>query len=207
MSKTAIQRLNDVLMSLIDDSLSLDANITKFYQDKSKRRDILIKNQHFSGDSEYFEFYIKQCQRNLASVERFYATNDIANANNSLLQVEQQIASIINAINAEKTRQKNIQTKRFYSKNNAAQRAVELLVSNANLSTKSLYEKHAEYLGFERRLLDMVRDCQFELDQSKPKDQSKLQQKLLALHQRLGKCRKAITQVEDEITRLEKHSK
>ena len=41
-------------MSLIDDSLSLDANITKFYQDKSKRRDILIKNQHFSGDSEYF---------------------------------------------------------------------------------------------------------------------------------------------------------
>lgn len=194
-------------MSLIDDSVTLDANITKFYQDKSKRRDILIKNQHFSGDSEYFEFYIKQCQRNLASVERFYATNDIANANNSLLLVEQQIASIINAINAEKTRQKNIQTKRFYTKSNATQRAVELLVSNANLSTKSLYEKQAEYLGFERRLLDMVRDCQFELDQSKSKDQSKLQQKLLALHQRLGKCRKAITQVEDEITRLEKHSK
>jgi primosomal replication protein N'' len=76
---------------------------------------------------------------------------------------------------------------------------VKKVVEQISLSSQQLYQKLSEYQGFERRLLDMISLAS--------RDSSPEQiQRSLALHQRLGRCRKAISAVEQQIQQLERQN-
>ncbi len=77
------------------------------------------------------------------------------------------------------------------------QRAGELLRQLGG-TTHALYEKLAEYHEFERRLLQMTQDAA--LQQNDVPRQ-------LALHARLGRCRKAIAELEAEIQWVEQRQR
>lgn len=77
------------------------------------------------------------------------------------------------------------------------QRAGELLRQLGG-TTHALYEKLAEYHEFERRLLQMVEDAARGADDV-PRQ--------LALHARLGRCRKAIAELESEIQWVEQRQR
>lgn len=72
------------------------------------------------------------------------------------------------------------------------QHVVKKLAANS----QQLYQQLSEYQQFESRLQDMVRLAQRESG-------SEATQKALALHARLGRCRRAIDEVEQAIQKLE----
>ncbi|CAM3713731.1 primosomal replication protein PriC [Rheinheimera salexigens] len=78
-------------------------------------------------------------------------------------------------------------------------RAAKKVVEQITQSSQQLYQQLSEYQGFERRLLDMI---SIESRGSSPEQI----QRSLALHQRLGRCRKAISEVEQQIQQFERQN-
>jgi primosomal replication protein N'' len=72
------------------------------------------------------------------------------------------------------------------------------------LSSHQLYQQLTEHHEFERRLKDMITEREQERTRSKSANIDKLSQEVLALHQRLGRCRKAISAIERNIEQAEK---
>jgi len=108
------------------------------------------------------------------------------------------------------TAQMNFEIKKKIRANTAKKNQTKLNAQYNNvakavlLSSHQLYQKLNEHHEFERRLMDMVQTRQQELTQCRASQSTKLSQEVLALHQRLGRCRKAISAIEREIELAEK---
>ncbi|RXJ74716.1 prepilin peptidase [Veronia nyctiphanis] len=75
----------------------------------------------------------------------------------------------------------------------------------AKASISQLYQDVAQHQSWERRLEDMVRDCETQLGQCATlKEQQACQQKLLALEKRLTRCRDSKKRIEGRIAFREK---
>jgi primosomal replication protein N'' len=71
-------------------------------------------------------------------------------------------------------------------------------------SSHELYQELSQNHEFERRLQEMIDICKQQLASASKAEASKINQEILALHARLGRCRKAITATEDKIQQVEK---
>ena len=74
------------------------------------------------------------------------------------------------------------------------------------LSSHQLYQQLNEHHEFERRLMDMITEREQERVRSKSAINDKLSLEVLALHQLLGRCRKAISSIERNIELAEKNN-
>ena len=72
------------------------------------------------------------------------------------------------------------------------------------LSSHQLYQQLTEHHEFERRLNDMLIEKEQQRLKCKPHESEKLSLDVLTLHQRLGRCRKAISTIERDIELTEK---
>ncbi len=70
------------------------------------------------------------------------------------------------------------------------------MVGQLRRSTQELYQQLSEYQGFERRLLDMLELEQRQLSGGSADTSA---DRVLAIHARLGRCRKALSELEVEI--------
>lgn len=68
------------------------------------------------------------------------------------------------------------------------------------------YQELSTHQDYERRLLDNVLLCQQQLQKASATEQAKLTQQLLMAQARLGRCRKAIAAIEEEIQRSERNN-
>ncbi|MFS2222490.1 primosomal replication protein PriC [Pantoea sp. B65] len=76
--------------------------------------------------------------------------------------------------------------------------------SRASHHAETLYQKLADHLEFERRLLQMIAERESLLGQQETLiQQQKMQQEMVALEGRLQRCREALKQIEQEIARRE----
>jgi len=71
-------------------------------------------------------------------------------------------------------------------------------------SSHELYQELSQNHEFERRLQEMIDVRKQQLASASEAEASKINQEILALHARLGRCRKAITATEDKIQQVEK---
>jgi primosomal replication protein N'' len=71
-------------------------------------------------------------------------------------------------------------------------------------SSHELYQELSQNHEFERRLQEMIDIRKQQLSSANTAEASKINQEILALHARLGRCRKAITATEDKIQQVEK---
>ncbi|KID58337.1 primosomal protein [Pseudoalteromonas luteoviolacea] len=71
-------------------------------------------------------------------------------------------------------------------------------------SSHELYRELSQNHEFERRLQDMIDSRRAQLDGANAEQNAKLNAEILALHTRLGRCRKAISATEEKIQQLEK---
>jgi primosomal replication protein N'' len=71
-------------------------------------------------------------------------------------------------------------------------------------SSHELYQELSQNHEFERRLQEMIDVRKQQLASASKAEASKINQEILALHARLGRCRKAITATEDKIQQVEK---
>lgn len=207
----SIERVTEVLKHLAIEAKQID---TKNTQNKSHR---LIENNNlfsptlFFSQSDRYLPYVEEIERRLAEFTRLVATNKIELSTALLTHLEQQISAISNALQANSTihqaakisfdANKKIRIKKAKAKQvNTYRELAKKLV----LSSHQLYQKLTEHHEFERRLMDMLSEKEQQRLESKQHESEKLSVEVLTLHQRLGRCRKAISAIEREIDLAEK---
>lgn len=207
----SIERLSELLKALDAKAKQTDLNNTQLKTHRLIENNNLFSSTLFSSQSDQFSPYITEIKRKITEFSRLVATNKVSLSKVLLLQIEQQVAAISNALKSNsvmhqaaklsfdannKVRIKNAKIKQIskYSE----------ITKNIMLNSHQLYQKLAEHHEFERRLMDMVSERESTRMQSKYHEAEKLSAEVLALHQRLGRCRRAISTIERDILAAEK---
>jgi primosomal replication protein N'' len=207
----SIERLTEILMRLAVQAKQIDTNNT---QNKSHR---LIENNNlfspalFFSQSDRYLPYVQEVERRLAEFTRLVVANKIELSRALLAHLEQQISAISNALQANSTihqaaklsfdANKKVRIKKAKAKQANKYRD---LAKQLVLSSHQLYQKLTEHHEFERRLMDMLIEKERQRLECKKHESEKLSIEVLTLHQRLGRCRKAISIIERDIELAEK---
>jgi primosomal replication protein N'' len=219
LNQSVIRRLSTLLSSLHDQSCQLDAINT---QDKSHR---LIENNNlfsihlFSAQSDQLSDYSSEIKKKLIDFSKLYAKNDdcavkIGLAKASLAHIEQQLSALITAIKSNSVIHKaakinndatNNVRKKYFNNINRQNSTHKKLAKTILHSSHQLHKKLTEHHEFERRLIKMISDREKKLQINS--SSAVLNNEMLALHQRLGRCRKAIYAIEVDIAKTNKQEK
>ncbi|MBS3798628.1 MULTISPECIES: primosomal replication protein [unclassified Pseudoalteromonas] len=115
----------------------------------------------------------------------------------ALTQLSEQIEAIVKVLKAtpvwEKENTPSARARKY-------QKAVQQIIQPTN----ELYQELAKNHEFERRLEQMINERQQQLHLAKGEQATLLNKEILALHARLGRCRKAIGACEERIQYAEK---
>lgn len=203
-------------LSILLDTLDAKAKQTDIQNAQLKAHRLIENNNLFSStlfvsQSDQFIPYIREIQRRLKEFSRLVAANKIELSKTLLLQIEQQVAAISNALQSNSVMH---QAAKLSSDANNKVRIKKAKIKQKNkydnltkhiiLSSHQLYQKLSEHHEFERRLMDMVAEKERARTLCKKHEDEKLSAEVLALHHRLGRCRKAISSIEREIELAEK---
>jgi primosomal replication protein N'' len=219
LNQSVIRRLSTLLSSLHDQSCQLDAINT---QDKSHRlieNNNLFSNHLFSAQSDQLSDYSSEIKKKLIDFSKLYAKNDdcavkIGLAKASLAHIEQQLSALITAIKSNSVIHKaakinndatNNVRKKYFNNINRQNRTHKKLAKTILHSSHQLHKKLTEHHEFERRLIKMISDREKKLQINS--SSAELNNEMLALHQRLGRCRKAIYAIEVDIAKTNKQEK
>ena len=206
MLSNAINRLTSIIHELDHQAKQLDVENS---QQKVLKQ--LSDNPLFSSNLFYFQGdrlsgYTQELLKRTKEIQKHLACNNNLVAHQLITNIEQQISALLNAFGANNIRVKSAafeqkQRQHWYNKqdNNKYQQAVAAVIE----PIQSLYQKLSEYHGYEQRLAAMIADREQIRTQSGSSN-TQVSQEILALHQRLGRCRRAISQVEQQIALAEK---
>lgn len=211
-----IKRLNSMLTQLLIKASEIDKLNARSKIHQLIENNNLFSSSLFSTQSDTFYPYVKEVERKVKEYENIACntqnTNEllIQQLRTELLQnIEQQISSIINALQANTAMHqaaKRSQDAKNKARYKLKQHQYSQLVKKVVLTSHQLYEKLTEHHEFERRLLAMIFEKEQALARSKAKNQNILSTEVLTLHQRLGRCRQAISGIEKEIELSEKRN-
>lgn len=206
----SIERLTEVLMRLAKEAKQIDTINT---QNKSHR---LIENNNLFSPSLFFSQsdrylpYVEEVEHRVTEFKRLVATNKIELSRALLEHLEQQIFAISNALHANSTMHRAAKlsfnaNKKVRIKIAKAKQVNKYrdLAKKIVLSSHQLYQKLTEHHEFERRLMDMLMEKERQRLKCKAHENEKLSTEVLTLHQRLGRCRKAISIIERDIEQAE----
>ena len=135
----------------------------------------------FNTHSDLFHPYVAEVKSKTNELSRLLTANKNTLAHSRLLLIEQQISALRNALNSNGALHKEPAQRLVAIKARRYKKAAQAVMQ----SSHNLHKKLNETFEFERRLVEMI-------------------QEVLALHQRLGRCRQAISKLEREIAQSEK---
>ena len=162
----------------------------------------VFNSSHFYTKSDELKDYIKELENN---VNRLATVNDTTHAEYLTDRISVQFTCLKNFYNSSYLSKKySSQNKQLFSKVNR----VKQMAAKATQSSQELYQELSKLQEYERRLLDMVTEKQSMLNQAQQgrisnTQKTELQNQVLVTQQRLGRCRKAISGVEEQIQRLD----
>ena len=196
----AINKIHAIL-----DQLNVQANIVDQQNKHSKYHKIIQENDIFSEKlfpthSDLFQPYVDEVKNKTNELARLLAANKNTLAHTRLLTIEQQISALRNALNANSTLHKEPAQRLVAIKSRRYKKAAQALMQ----SSHNLHNKLNETIEFERRLLEMIQTREKQFHGASVKKSKQLTDEVLALHQRLGRCRQAISKLEREISNAEK---
>jgi len=207
----SIERLSVLLETLDAKAKQIDARNTQVKAHRLLENNNLFSLTLFASQSDQFQPYIKEVQRRISEFSRLVSANKIELSKVLLQQIEQQISAISNALQSNAVMHQA--AKLSYDANNKVRiknakvkqaNKYSELTKNIMLNSHQLYQKLTEHHEFERRLMDMVTERELMRSKCKSHESEKLSNEVLALHQRLGRCRKAISTIERDIELAEK---
>lgn len=219
--ESALHRLSSLLETLSAQAIEVDKINSKNKSHWLIENDNLFSQHLFTTESDLFLPYVNEVKKRLGEFSRLYAASSQSDtkaefAMSSLLQVEQQISALMNAMQSSQTMhqaaqlsfdaRKKVKIHKHKAEKIKQQNQHHTMAKSVLLSSHELYQKLSEHHEFERRLMDMVTEREQQLQRSTSSNADKLSQEVLALHQRLGRCRKAITAIEQNIEISEKGS-
>jgi len=217
----AIERLSTLLVHLKEQSKQIDQLNAKHKYHRFIENNNLFSQHLFRTESDLFTPYVIEVQNRLEQFPRLYSSsgnnkNKAELAKSSLQHIEQQTTALINAIQANKGMHKAAQVSfdarkkvRIKSANTAQlnqKDKYKAMAKSVLLTSSQLYQQLSEHHEFERRLMDMITEREQQRVRSKSISTDKLSQEVLALHQRLGRCRKAISSIEKNIELAQKNN-
>ncbi len=181
----------------------LKVSCQQFDQQNLFKSERFVKNQHglfehhlFRTKSVKLSDYLTEVFDNidaLPSSERRHAQRF------ALESISQQINAIITALKATSVWQKEQQFKPVTRYKKAVKKIIQ--------SSQELYRELSQNHEFERRLQEMIELRQNEKINCSAERAKELNNEILVLHGRLGRCRKAITAVEEKIQLAEKSNR
>ncbi|MBL4899437.1 MAG: primosomal replication protein [Colwellia sp.] len=198
-------------MRLAKEAKQIDTQNTQNKSHQLIENNNLFSPSLFFSQSDRYLPYVEEVERRLAEFTRLVAANKIELSRALLEHLEQQILAISNALHANSTihqaaklnftANKKIKIKKAKAKQANKSQG---LIKNLVLSSHQLYQKLTEHHEFERRLMDMLLEKEQQRLKCRSNESNKLSVEVLTLHQRLGRCRKAITIIEHDIELAEK---
>ncbi len=207
MNTAPIERLSLLLEHIETQAIEVDQLNMKKKTHTLIENDDLFSITLFTTQSNHLVPYVKEVKRKIAELKRLYINNKTEYSKQSLTKIEQQISALLNALRSNSSMPKaallslNANKKvRFKNiKENIYKKAVEKITS----SSHQLYQKLSEHHEFERRLMNMLSEKDILRTRCNTAENKKLSQDVLTLHQRLGRCRKAISAIEKDIAFVE----
>lgn len=202
MTSKAISKLSTLLATLKPQAQHLDqANADK------KAHRLLEDNPMFSinmfrNKSDKYLPYILEVEAEIKELNYLLNKNSTTLAYSLLERIEQQLSCLYNAFSANSTIHREAGIRQEKMKIRAYKKSMEKMM----LSSHSLHQKLAEYHEFERRLNDMLIEQTRQLKLATAKKSQEISAQVLLLHQRLGRCRQAISKVERQIEMSEKRT-
>ncbi|MCJ8293914.1 MAG: primosomal replication protein [Colwellia sp.] len=217
----AIQRLSTLLEHLSVQTKQIDQLNAKNKSHYLIENNNLFSRHLFYTESDKFSPYAKEVTKRLNEFSRLYnsSANNINKAEfalSSLQRIEEQISALMKAIQANQTMhqaaqvsfdaRKKVRVKSAQVKQLQQNDIYNKMAKNVLLSSHQLHQQLSEHHEFERRLMAMISEREQQRMRSRASNIDKLSQEVLALHQRLGRCRKAISAIEQKIKLAEKKS-
>ncbi len=201
MSQSAFERIQTLLVQLSKQAIAIDKSNATLKAHKLLTDNALFSETLFVTHSDKFYAYVKEIERKVNELDRLIAAGQTVIAFNQLPLIEQQITSLVNAFNANNSMHNEAQNRLNAFKTRRFKKAAKAVMS----SSHELHQKLAETREFERRLAEMIADRERQrTNNSQAVTQQKLATEILTLHQRLGRCRQAISKIERDIELSEK---
>ncbi|MEI6893562.1 MAG: primosomal replication protein PriC [Colwellia sp.] len=216
----AIRRLSTLLNHLYEQAKHTDQKNSKQKSHRLIENNNLFSPHLFTTQSDSISLYVEEVKTRLNQFSRlcdFSADNTKKTefAKSSLAHIEQQISALMNALQANQSMhqaaqvsfnaKKKVRAKSFQATKLRQSEKYTKMAKSILLSSQQLYQQLDEHKEFESRLMTMIT----EREQQRVRARSTagndaLLQEVLALHQRLGRCRKALSAIERKIKLAEK---
>lgn len=199
---TSLQKIDNIIDELSQTALLLDNSNSQLKAHKLLKDTPLFSFDLFSTSSDLFSDYVEEIKSNSTQLKRLINTKNIPLIEYQIETLEKKISSLLNAFNSNQSIHNEAQQRLNAYKNRRLKKTAKAIIQ----SSKNLYQTLAETHEFERRLVQMLNDKENERKIASPHKLSKLSDEVLILHQRLGRCRQAISKIENDIVNSEKRT-
>lgn len=195
-----LQKLDKVVEQLIVDAKAIDDKLSMKKAQRHHNKHLFSPPLFISQADTYLPYTLEVKQK-VTHISRYINRQDHHDfIFEQLALIEQQINALTTAFFAQ-GRQQQIE-QQFTQKNRA--KYLKKATKQVLHSSHHLYQQLAETHEFERRLMEMLELKEIELKNANKANQANLSQQVLTLHQRLGRCRQAISKIERQIEMSEK---
>jgi len=196
----SLERIYTVL-----DDLSQQAKLVDDENQRTKSHYLLqdknvFSESLFATNSDKIQHYVAEIREKTVELSRLLVNGRKELSHSRLQSIEQQISAVINALRSNK----GIHQEAQYRLNAINSRRYKKAAKELFQSSQALYQQLSEHHEFERRLQVMLQEREQLRQAASPSKINKIAAEVLALHQRLGRCRQAISKIERQIELSEK---
>ena len=197
---SAINKIHAVIEQLNQQAIVVDQQNKHSKSHKIIQENDIFSEKLFLTHSDLFHPYIIEVKNKTDELSRLLAANKNTLAHSRLLLIEQQISALRTALNSNSTLHKEPEQRLVAMKARRYKKAAQAVMQ----SSHNLHKKLNETFEFERRLIEMIQERELQRQHANVTRSKQLSEEVLALHQRLGRCRQAISKLEREIAQTEK---
>ena len=196
------------LLNVVE-QLKHQAAVTDKINSQNKAHGMIENNALFSPslfttNSDCFGPYTDELAIKVNSLSRLIKAERFELSARALEKIEQQIQALITALNANKTMHTDAKIRLDVKVTAIKAQQYKKAVAAVIQTSQELYQKLSQHHEFERRLLTMLTEKEDELSKCNADHRQQISQQVLTLHQRLGRCRKAISLIDRDIEFAEK---
>ncbi len=164
------------------------------------RSDVFVSSAFHTQSNELSD-YISEIQENISKLTKLNETEYVEYLAD---RVTQQFACLKSLLNSVTVQSKD---KKYKQIHRAKKQQAKQFANKVTQSSQTLYAELSQLQEYERRLLDMVAEKQQRLNQYQGANlKQQYQQDVLICQQRLGRCRQALSKVEEQIQKLDERN-
>lgn len=200
-AKRLLARLGSVIEQLEIDAKRVDSMLNNQSQ-LTEEHHRFFSLKLFTTKGKQYAPYVSEIKLLFSKLPSLLNNTSKMPAELAIEKIEHQINALSTALSSFKQQKKH---EDFFAKQEKKQR-YKKYTQTLLQPTHSLYQQLAETHEFERRLLVMLEEKQVALNNASESTRQAKQQEVLVVHQRLGRCRQAISKIERQIEMAEKKS-